>query len=794
MARPRTNETVSLFPFLAVLVCAMGALILLLLVTTRRIRSQAVANLLNESHIAEPQSAPDETPASSPEPEGPLAEFKPQQIQPTRPMNSLRIGAASPRVVARSPQPLPPPVNPDAKLNVRLATLTREHDDEKTRVSGAVARLSEILQQSQQLRKSIAELERQLADVQSRQQATQSTAIATTATAENLRAEIDQAKHRIQQLRKQSVTRSTQFTFVAVDNADGTTRRPILIECSKAGYRFVQEDLKLKEEDFFGFTAEFNPLMAGVRALVEYWRVQSGLDQNAATRGGFKRPSNNRQDEAAPYVLLIVRPDGAPAYYAARKMLASLRTTFGYELFEAERELHVPASDSKATEQCRQAIAEMMQMRRDVRQQVLAGQSRTGGPRTGGLRTGGPQVEGPHVGGSQGGGSQVGGPRMTRPQGGGPDIDGPGIDGPGIGTDQVKRDGGFRIGSQSGRTREELGDPTTRQTEATDGPNSNPFEGGVATSGDQRTNDNIRTASPPLGSASRPGFNPDSGDGVPRMNPETPGLARDIASSERFNSRFPSGDTNPLQPNRPGANPSRNKSADANPSNLSPSRTDSVPPFETNTEASADDDSTSTANPGPAGTFSPLKRLQPDSTSIANPGSLQTNTDAPSETSPQSPRSNQPQSRLSSMKRVPGKSNPQTFGKDSSPFPSFSKSGPKNDTPQRNAFRQNWGQRRRGSIGFERPIRIRVYRDRIEFDKKVRLSLGGDMSKEELVEQAMSAINHVASAWGDPPDKFYWVPSAEFTLSPGAHGNRVFELLSEPLRRSGIPSKAVLAR
>ena len=38
MARRQHNNSISLFPFLAVLVCAMGALILLLLVVTRKIR------------------------------------------------------------------------------------------------------------------------------------------------------------------------------------------------------------------------------------------------------------------------------------------------------------------------------------------------------------------------------------------------------------------------------------------------------------------------------------------------------------------------------------------------------------------------------------------------------------------------------------------------------------------------------------------------------------------------------------------------------------------------------------
>ena len=41
-ARRSTTPSVQLFPFLAVLVCVMGALIFLLLVTTRRIRQQAI--------------------------------------------------------------------------------------------------------------------------------------------------------------------------------------------------------------------------------------------------------------------------------------------------------------------------------------------------------------------------------------------------------------------------------------------------------------------------------------------------------------------------------------------------------------------------------------------------------------------------------------------------------------------------------------------------------------------------------------------------------------------------------
>ena len=64
MSRRNTNN-VSLFPFLAVLVCAMGALILLLLVTTRRIRSDQLQELLAEETPVEQAEPPDHRTTSS---------------------------------------------------------------------------------------------------------------------------------------------------------------------------------------------------------------------------------------------------------------------------------------------------------------------------------------------------------------------------------------------------------------------------------------------------------------------------------------------------------------------------------------------------------------------------------------------------------------------------------------------------------------------------------------------------------------------------------------------------------
>ena len=70
----RSTNSVSLFPFLAVLVCAMGALIFLLLVTTRRIRSQSIARA--QQSLPVESSVDQAIPEPDPETADPNAELR----------------------------------------------------------------------------------------------------------------------------------------------------------------------------------------------------------------------------------------------------------------------------------------------------------------------------------------------------------------------------------------------------------------------------------------------------------------------------------------------------------------------------------------------------------------------------------------------------------------------------------------------------------------------------------------------------------------------------------------------
>ena len=105
--RPKTSQSVALFPFLAVLVCTMGALIFLLLVTTRMIRNIAIAQAAAENSppavkdAGEPDISirlPDSEPEPTPVPSLPVEQEPSPSAEPQVDEHALkRLAAASAR-------------------------------------------------------------------------------------------------------------------------------------------------------------------------------------------------------------------------------------------------------------------------------------------------------------------------------------------------------------------------------------------------------------------------------------------------------------------------------------------------------------------------------------------------------------------------------------------------------------------------------------------------------------------------------------------------------------------------
>ena len=375
MSTRRVGNSVSLFPFLAVLVCAMGALIFLLLVVTRQIRAEARAVAIQEADAETSGAAP----------------AAPKPLPPSPPPDS-----------AVDPAPLVLDDVDAVEVDWRgmLDSLTARHRDgtrdldsarsevelAETRLRVAEGELARLRQDDSDSRARRAELDTKLTRLRVR--------------ANELNTQAKQQQQAIRERRAQIEAAESQFAFLPFDSATGTRRRPIFIECHPNRIEFSSEKIDLTAANLAGFTRRANPLLAGVRALVEYWS-----ERDAAGAAAEDTDPQSRR----PYVLMVVRPGGIHAYYLARKLLSRLEAPIGYELVPETMPLAWPARDRVAAAVCRAAIDQAV-ARRPRSGPSLAGNGLRGGFSRGRLPgLGQPKMAVP---GRPGGGKSQ---RVTRP-------------------------------------------------------------------------------------------------------------------------------------------------------------------------------------------------------------------------------------------------------------------------------------------------------------------------------------------------------------------------------------------
>ena len=150
---------------------------------------------------------------------------------------------------------------------------------------------------------------------------------------ERVAQEIARTRKSIDVLNRRQASAKNEYSLMPYDGTSGTVRRPVYIECTGRGFRFLPEDETVNPTDLEGFSDNYNPLLAGAQSLVRFWA---------------RRRRNSPESEPEPYVLLLVRPSGCFTYYLARKYLSSLNVNFGYELIEEDWKLSVPDPDPVA--------------------------------------------------------------------------------------------------------------------------------------------------------------------------------------------------------------------------------------------------------------------------------------------------------------------------------------------------------------------------------------------------------------------------------------------------------------
>ncbi|MCA9107748.1 MAG: hypothetical protein KDA83_20205, partial [Planctomycetales bacterium] len=225
----RESTAISLFPFLAVLICTMGALIVLLVIVVKQAdvaaknrREDARAETLAE--ISELQGQIDE------------AEFI-----------STEVASARPGLVEQ----------------VREATLRRSHYE----------------QQSRELRRKWEELDVLAQAIRSPDAQAAADASAQLA---QLQQQVQSLEAAVSEARRARAATRPEYALVAYDGRNGTVRRPIFIECTPGGIDLQPFGIHLDLAEFSEPILPGNPLDAAILAIRDRWLQQDPRGANGA--------------------------------------------------------------------------------------------------------------------------------------------------------------------------------------------------------------------------------------------------------------------------------------------------------------------------------------------------------------------------------------------------------------------------------------------------------------------------------------------------------------------------------
>jgi hypothetical protein len=322
--------------------------------------------------------------------------------------------------------------------------------------------LAGIEESSRALQDEFAKLERTAAALASQG----ATVTADDDTLRGLEQRLTSSRESLDKARAGRDTKPPAYAVVPYAGRNGTHRRPLYIECCGDGVFLQPEGIRLSPGDFEGPPGPGNPLASALRAAREHV---------VAAQGGTNDPA------AQPYPLLLVRPSGVMAYYAAREAIQSWGSDFGYQLIDEDWTLTFPPADptlaqveKRAIDESRARLAWLAEVR-PTRPAKPTQQYRAAPTRGGVVADGGPSVLGDQSrwdwkNGQQSGGAAAGG-------GAGPEGSGGGLGTGGDGSGEGGSGSGGRGSSVAGR-RGAGGLPGSVGAGGADGPGGDAILGG----------------------------------------------------------------------------------------------------------------------------------------------------------------------------------------------------------------------------------------------------------------------------------------------------------------------------
>ena len=316
----QAESRIAMFPFLAVLICTMGALVPLLMAITFVAKRQAEAEALAKAA---------------------------EQTGDVR----MRLE--------------------DARWRIEMLRQSRAKTE--AQLADARLQLGHLEDHGRRLREQLERCNNMLDDLDCLEQTDRRRGSETKAELRRVRAEIDAVDRWIAEARNEAAARKPSYAIIPYEGPNQTHRRPIYIECRADAVVLQPEGIELTDSDFDGPLGPGNPLAAAMRAAREYMLEQQDFDTEAGE----------------PYPMLLVRPEGINAYYAARAAMTSWGSDFGYELIGDDWNLAFQPPDPRLAQVVRQVVASARMSRarlaaaapthRDVRTKVVYRAKPSGG-------------------------------------------------------------------------------------------------------------------------------------------------------------------------------------------------------------------------------------------------------------------------------------------------------------------------------------------------------------------------------------------------------------------------------
>ncbi len=294
MRRRRSRLQVSLFPFLAVLLCVLGTLVLLLLVLDQKARQNAAeeaARLAQAARVAQAAQAAQQGSAEI-EQERALLQQRLQALEQDRDQlatkardlrheqetraRQLERQKAELTALRRAVEAEQQRVAADQEAGVKAADSARAVEQQKTLVHAGLAQLQERIRLMEEL---------------------------------------------VQRMKQTDArARPPVYSLVPYKGRQGTSRLPVYVECAAGQAVFRPGDERLSNEE------------------VRQSERLAGMVRERSARLTAVDGATN------PYILLLVRPSGISTYYSVLKALRGSGIEVGYEFVDEELALDFNAS------------------------------------------------------------------------------------------------------------------------------------------------------------------------------------------------------------------------------------------------------------------------------------------------------------------------------------------------------------------------------------------------------------------------------------------------------------------